>query len=375
MAYKAQVVRITVRPHPNADRLQLATCNGYQVVVGLEQKTGDIGVFFRADGQLSPEFAAANDLVRRKNPETGAHEGGFFEEKRRVRSQPFRGEKSDGFWCEPGYFKFAGPVQVDTAVGRFSVGTKILVVGDEFDSINGIAICSKYETPATIAARKRGHRAHRRETRQFRMHVDTHHLRDRVGRIPLGSIITITEKVHGTSHRYGHVSDKVNLPWWKLRRLLRLPYTKMEWRYLSGSRRVILRSGTVDNWFGSNEFRDNAIAMLRGNLRKGEAVYAEIVGYTETGRLIAESQSIRKIKDSKLRKSLLKYGDNMEYTYGCGPAASGAGGGGGGRGDIRLAAAFGQSAVLRGADEPVFPVIAGCPFTREPCITSRQFPK
>ena len=36
MSYKAIVTKLTnVRPHSNADKVQLATCHGNQVVIGL----------------------------------------------------------------------------------------------------------------------------------------------------------------------------------------------------------------------------------------------------------------------------------------------------------------------------------------------------
>ena len=49
---KAIVAPVTVRPHPNADRVQLADVLGYQVVVGLDVKTGDLGILFPPDSQL-----------------------------------------------------------------------------------------------------------------------------------------------------------------------------------------------------------------------------------------------------------------------------------------------------------------------------------
>ena len=47
--YKAKVVKLSVKPHPNADRLQLGYVNGIQVIVGLDAKDGDIGAFFPCD--------------------------------------------------------------------------------------------------------------------------------------------------------------------------------------------------------------------------------------------------------------------------------------------------------------------------------------
>ena len=52
--YKGIVTRLkNVRPHSNADKVQLATCHGNQVVVGLDSLEDHWGVYFPCDGQLS----------------------------------------------------------------------------------------------------------------------------------------------------------------------------------------------------------------------------------------------------------------------------------------------------------------------------------
>ena len=65
--YKGIVTRLkNVRPHSNADKVQLATCHGNQVVVGLDSLEDHWGVYFPCDGQLSHEFCHANNLYRDK---------------------------------------------------------------------------------------------------------------------------------------------------------------------------------------------------------------------------------------------------------------------------------------------------------------------
>jgi hypothetical protein len=303
MTYKAIVAPIRTRPHPNADRLQLGTCLGYQVVVGLDTQDGEIGVFFRSDGQLSEEFAKANDLIRRKDPETGEHKGGFFEENRRVRSQKFRGERSDGFWCPVHYFEFTG------------AKLEQLNPGDEFDALNGIPICNKYVTPATMRARARGDKATRKETRTFPMHVETDQFRDHGYLIDLDEhAVTITEKVHGTSHRFGYTLDIIR-PTWYQRLWLNIGgkiSPKAEYTHLSGTRRVILRGGEV-GFYKNGEFRHDACLPFYKNLHPGELVFFEIVGWAGPGERIMAVQDTTKLNDKKLLK---QYGPTMEYKYG-----------------------------------------------------------
>lgn len=75
---------------------------GNQVVVDLETQTGDLGVYFPADGQLSEEMCFHNNLYTesayRELFDSAPLKAGFFSIRRRVRTQNFRGQKSDGYW-------------------------------------------------------------------------------------------------------------------------------------------------------------------------------------------------------------------------------------------------------------------------------------
>ena len=54
MSYTAIICGLkNVRPHPNGEFIKLAECNGFQVVVGIDTKENELGVFFGEDGQLS----------------------------------------------------------------------------------------------------------------------------------------------------------------------------------------------------------------------------------------------------------------------------------------------------------------------------------
>ena len=312
MTYKAIVCKLTnVRKHPGADRLNLASILGNQIVVGLDSKDGDVGVYFGVDGQLSSDFATENDLVRRKNPD-GTNAGGMFDENRRVRAQKFRGEKSEGFFAPLSYFGYTG------------YNLSKLKIGDEFDSLNDKPICNKYVTPATLRTQKGSGKKTRSNTKWFHKHFETEQFRHYVDKIPAGALIIISEKEHGTSHRIGHVPDELPLPLWK-RFLQRIGIVKfaqsIKWVYLHGSRNVVLDGGLNDPYY-SSQFRARAVRKLEGNLRKGESVYLEIVGWTNDSTTIMPRHDVTKLKDKELLK---RYGKEMVYTYGniageCSPA-------------------------------------------------------
>lgn len=311
MSYEAVVTRIYPQPHPNADRLQIAELFGDTVVVGLEVQAGDLGVFFPPDGQLSEEFAQANDLIRRKNAD-GSNAGGMFDANRKVRAQKLRGVLSNGFWVPVSYFEHFATDNFDPYGD--------LVEGDTFSSLDGIEICRKYETPATISAAQQGKKkgSGRHQTPTFPMHDETAQLVHNIDSIPEGSLIVITAKAHGTSGRAGNVLDVQPVTGWRKRvnELLRREVfrPKSEYRYLHGTRRVILsRVDDYSNDFHSHGLREEVARQFDGILRTGELVFFEVVGYEPSGKPIMPPADTTKLSDKKFS---LQYGKTMHWSYG-----------------------------------------------------------
>jgi len=310
MAYTAIVTRLSnIRPHSNADRVKLATCHGNQVVIGLDSVEGDLGVYFPSDGQLSPEFCKANNLYRDSDLNADHEKSGMFDANRRVRAQKFRGEISDGFWVPLSYFTFIK-------------GAKLVDEGFEFEELNGTPICSKYINPETVkvARENTGKKTKTAKTSiMFKEHFDTAHFGKCLHEFQPGQTIIITEKLHGTSGRIGRVQVERELNWIeRLAMKLGVRVEKIDWRYLNGTRRVVLEE-TSGTQFHDPTIRDKAFKLFEGNLRKGETVYFEIVGYESTGASIMPSVDTTKMKDKEFTKT---YGTTMSYSYGCGPTES-----------------------------------------------------
>ncbi|MCK5021136.1 MAG: hypothetical protein KAS32_29265 [Candidatus Peribacteraceae bacterium] len=315
--YKAIVCRIKLFPHPNADKLVLGNAHGFQVIVGKDDFVDDqLCVFFPPDGQLSEEMCKANDLIAYKDPETHKRKGGYFSENRRVKSQNLRQQKSEGYCTNLEAFKFT----------KFNVSK--LKEGDQFDELKGVPICNKYFTPATLKAMRNKTGVLRRANQCFSQHVETKQFKYVANTIPKGSILNFTEKLHGTSGRFGYVLDEVIKGKWKrfIHYILEVVSryfiaeakiagrTEQVWDYLNGTRRTILAKSTGPSFYGNEEFRENVIRSLREHMHKGEVLYYEIVGYTTTGKSIMSSVATKKLKDKAITK---KYGDTMNYKYGC----------------------------------------------------------
>jgi hypothetical protein len=308
MSYTATVCKIkSLRKHPTADRLQLATACGFQVIVGLDTVEGTLGLFLPSDGQLSEKFALANNLVRGVDAE-GNKTGGLFDANRRVRAQKLRGQISEGFWCELSYLKNVVPL---TAILK-------LKDGDEFTELDGIPICNKYVTRATrYNTNQKPSGTAKPKNPRFKEHLDTAQFRKCVDMIPPGSLLYLTEKLHGTSARYGRVLCEQSLTRWEKfkKRLGFNVKRRFEYEFLSATRRVVLNPASKsDGYYKTNNFRLDFMKDVWHLLNKGEVIYGEIVGYVEGETSIMPRVYTKTLKDKAFTK---QYGDSYIYKYGC----------------------------------------------------------
>ncbi len=311
MAYKAYVVAVeNLRPHTNADRLQIATFFGNDTVVGLDVVRGEIGIYFPTDGQLSEEFCQVHDLVRRKD-ENGNPAGGYLDpDKRNVKAVKLRGEKSDGLYMPISCLVYTG-VNLDD-----------INIGDTIDVVNCHEICKKYIPRSN---HRTGHYTEVNRTRKakkinvaplFVEHADTEQLAYNLGAFKSGDEIEITLKMHGTSQRTAHLpvfqKYKRNFIDWVCGR----PGTPIyDWGYVTGTRRTVLEN-YEGGYYGSNEFREQHSKFFEGKLWKGEEVYYEVVGFTHTGAPIMAECANKKLNDKDFIK---QYGETTVFSYGCSP--------------------------------------------------------
>ena len=309
MAYCGYITRLkNVRKHSNADRLLLADCFGNTVIVGLEYQEGQLGVYFPVDGQLSAEFCAANDLVRRKD-ENGNPCGGYLDpDKRNIKAMKLRGEKSDGLFL---------PL---TTLANFTTISD-LKEGDTITVLNGVEICKKYipkiKNRGEWHGGSKGHKTRVNFAPTFAQHVDTDQLAYHLGDFHAGDVVELTLKLHGTSGRTGYlplIRNKKRTLWQKIMRKPASTYT--EYGYVTGTRRVVLDDTHDGGYYTDNQFRLEMAKKFEGKLRKGETVYYEIVGFVNENTPIMASVKNSKIKDKEFSK---QYGEETVFSYGCHP--------------------------------------------------------
>ena len=306
MVYCGYIVKIdNLREHSNADRLMITTIFDNNVIVSKDTNIGDVGVFFPTDGQLSERFCAVNDLVRRKD-ENGNCVGGYLDpEKRNIRALKLRGERSEGLYL---------PI---TCLADFCTISD-LKVGQAINVLNGEEICCKYIprcNPTVVRSGEKHHKVKTNIAPTFYEHVDTEQLAYNLNAFKAGDIVQLTLKMHGTSGRTGylplHHPQKRNL----LDILLQRTREKVEYGYITGTRRVVLTEGRKGGFYDSDDFRYAMAQKFEGKLRKGEVAYYEIVGFQgPEGQPIMPSVKNSKIKDKEFTK---QYGGETVFSYGC----------------------------------------------------------
>lgn len=327
--YQAYITKLKdLRPHPNADRLQLAECFGNTVCVSLDYTPNQLGVYFPCDGQLDLQFCQENNLIRIKS-EDGTNTGGYLDpDKRNIKAIRLRGEKSDGLFLPLTCLDYTG------------VSPEILVEGFCFSEINGFLICQKYipRGRGGQGSDKAGNRTRKKKVNiapLFMEHADTEQLAYNLSVFKPNDLIEITLKMHGTSQRTGYLpvlkgyNDSLMC---EIGNALKFIYLRFagrteefepkhdgepiyEYGYVTGTRRVVLDKER-DGWYGSNEFRKQHAQKFEGKLWKGETVYYEVVGFTDTGAPIMGNGNNKKVNDKEFVK---QYGEETVFSYGCEP--------------------------------------------------------
>lgn len=300
-----------LRPHMNANKLQIAKFFDCETCVGLDVKLGDMGIYFPSGLQLSEEFCAQNNLVRRKD-ETGKNVGGYLEpDKRNIKTIRLRGEPSDGIFMTLDSVAYTG------------VDMSLLTEGAVIHELNGHEICDKYIPKVKAHNEFNGPNRTRKNKPKnipiaplFNEHADTEQLAYNLNAFKPGDEIEITLKMHGTSQRTGYlpVFKGMKRTFWD--KLFRRPGKPIyDWGYVTGTRRTVL-DNFDGGFYGSNEFREPHAKFFEGKLHKGEEVFYEVVGFTTSGAPIMGSVSNKKLNDKEFER---QYGPTTVFSYGCEP--------------------------------------------------------
>jgi len=170
------VVISDLQPHPNADRLEIATVGGWRIVTGKgNYSVGDVVVHIPPDSMVPQQWADEWGVTQYLSWKKDAPSG-------RVRAARLRGEVSFGFLV---------PNESGAELGA------------DLAEHYGV---TKYEPPPPPVGMSAGQM--RSEHPLFERYTDIQNLRNFTDKLNYGIPLVVLEKIHGTNSRVGWVKSR-----------------------------------------------------------------------------------------------------------------------------------------------------------------------
>jgi len=284
--YVATVVRVAALADlEGLDNLKALRVYGMQALVSKDTEIGSVGVLFSTEVQLSEEFAKQNNLHRHTNLNVDPTQSGYLEDSRRVKAIRLRGHRSDSLFMSLDAFSYLGIKPSD------------FNEGDTFDSINGHEILRKYQIKEPGINKGPQAKVRRVDLKVFPLHIDSENYWRNAEKIPHNAPIVITQKLHGTSVRYGKVPVADEPKWYQrvVRKIAGIGASHSH-KFVVGSRMVVKSIDFEAESAGKQQFyaedlwskwaQEHELDKL---IPAGFLVYGELIGYTPDGAPIQKN--------------------------------------------------------------------------------------
>ena len=297
--YGAQIIVVkNLRNVPNSDFLKCFTHQGMNIIT-TSAKEGDRVVYFPVESKLSNELLSSNNLFRKAEHNVNQEVTGFFEDTGRVRAIKLRGSYSEGFILPLQGLVDAYPnlitleelenlstTELNRPFDAVGVGGKTIVFVTKY-------VIKKDQRAEGIGKKSRDkkiEKVSRLVDDQFKLHRDTPKLAYNIGNIPFSAMVTITEKLHGTSFVSSNVLVKRPLTIIdKIAKFFGAKVQETEYGNVYSSRKVVKNEYFIPkqhNHFYNEDIWGRVNDHLKYDLIKGETVYGEIVGYVGDNSMI-----------------------------------------------------------------------------------------
>lgn len=314
--YAARIVEIkdfVKHPNPKCERLKCCAIEGYSIAVGIDTTPGTY-VYFPMECAIDKDYLSVNNLFRDKEKNADKTKSGFFEDGCRVKALRLQGYPSEGFIMpiESLYMWIENSAYIGEIISN-------LKIGYDFDMIDEHQLCKKYVPKSTRIPGQPGNgeggnitkklRTSKVIDTQFRFHYNTTLIKKCPHVIEPDSLISITEKVHGTSGISAYilctteVSRFTKFVTWFNNNLL-YPINRLfggqgysisqteGYDYLWSSRSVVknqfYNEGVTSGFYGCDVWK-YAHDIVQDKLVKGMTLYYEIIGYLPNGGAIQKA--------------------------------------------------------------------------------------
>ena len=275
--YNAVVVEVKNLVSVGLNTLVAFPVFGYQALVPNKTEIGDILILFPAEVQLSEDYCRENDLFRKSELNKTKNAVGYIEDNRRVKAIKLGGQNSTALAIPLSSLSYLGKVD--------------LKVGDTFNSIDGKEICKKYVIKEKLISergnnvRGKNKKFQRVEAKLFPEHLDTEQYLRNDHKIDNNEEVVITQKLHGSSGRFGHILVNRELGFIeRIMKKLGFPVLEMCYDYVAGSRRTVKEIDNKNaNHFYKSDIWNTMLDRYKTQIPRGYIIYGEIVGYTPDG--------------------------------------------------------------------------------------------
>jgi hypothetical protein len=263
------------------DNLKGIPIDGFNALVQKDVNVGDILVVFPAESQIEDWFLKKYNLYRHSDLNFDPNQTGYIEDNRRVRAIKLRGHHSNALALDAAY-----------------VGATRADVGTLFDTVDGVLLSKKYELPLKGSPTQKGQRTSTFAKINLPEHIDTENYWRNSDKIGPDEFVTVTQKVHGTSVRYGRVPvPKVLSRWQRVLRWFGADVSDTEYAFVAGSRKVIksvVRGTSAQTNDNASHFYATDLWSEEGQkyadlIPNGVVVFGELIGWTKDGAPIQQN--------------------------------------------------------------------------------------
>jgi hypothetical protein len=290
--YLAKVIQLPKpEPHKNADRLAVVKIDGQSVIVGKDAQEGSVYIFVPLEAAINKAFLGDTNSFENVLLNKDQTKKGFFREHGRVRAVKLRGVPSEGYLIPVlDFLKWT-----ETNPSNWEVDW----IGKEFDTIEldtgeQILFCEKYvpilkQSHTPTSGKSKNQRQVERFDRlvpgQFHFHTDTPNLKKNLHIIQPDDLITITEKLHGTSAIFAKILVRRELKWYeKLLQKFGVKIQDKDYDVIYSSRGVIKNQYITKDKKHNHYYKEDVWGLAKKQvehaLTPGLTIYAEIVGQT-----------------------------------------------------------------------------------------------
>lgn len=273
--HRVEIVKIQeIVSHGNADRLELAKISGWQVVTGKGNfRVGQLALYVPVDSILP------NSLEMRLFPPGSK----ITLKKGRVRSIKIRGQMSQGM-----LIPLVDLNDELIAQGKLEMlkdgGNAQFFEGEDWADDLGV---TKYEPPeSSTPGLMRAKAASKNQINpNFKKYTDIENIKWYTDVFAEGEQVYISEKLHGTSARYGYVPRHFQGFMAPVRAavvgfLAKWGIMKSH-QFVFGSRNCQLHTGSNKSWYKEDVYSKILVQEdIKKKLKPGESVYGEIVGHS-----------------------------------------------------------------------------------------------